>query len=487
MFGMIKMFRSGAVQFMFVATCPAVLHAQPSSFPPPSNLGDPAKLGLGIQRTMTLLETSTPERRNTVRILLYGQSITAGQWGVLLEKHLREKYPYANLIYQRLPLSGFATERLVRTAEADLYPSYADLVIFHDYGPNDDYETMIRKMREQTTAEIIIQADHLRRSEQLLAESNPESKKNDRQRYAADRNYRFLPQLALKYGCAFDGRRDLWKDYLREHGIESGELVKDDVHPNDHGTFVMTELIKAFLHRRSEIEIDPMNCGYVTTFQVGDELTPNGDSLRFRFEGNRVDVVFADDARGELEAMVDGRKPLDDPTMFYHGRNRVKWRDTPIPPGPWPPVLKMSFEKPLVEESWTLQAKQDLANPEVYEFTIRGSVTGDDGAGRSDQRFVSNSGRVVIEPADWDVRFSIVVLRRLDDLPTKFQLDWSTQTQATNKLSPPDASPGVERTVTVAQRLGDGKHSLVLRGDLNGIQAIRVYSPAKFPCPANAR
>src|SRR5436190_136343 len=50
-------------------TYPAVL--------PPHN---PQELGQNIQRTMALLATSTPQRRNKVRILFYGQSITEQDW-----------------------------------------------------------------------------------------------------------------------------------------------------------------------------------------------------------------------------------------------------------------------------------------------------------------------------------------------------------------------------------------------------------------------
>ena len=40
---------------------------------------DPGRLG-GVQRTLTLLATSTQERRNSVRILFCGQSITEQEW-----------------------------------------------------------------------------------------------------------------------------------------------------------------------------------------------------------------------------------------------------------------------------------------------------------------------------------------------------------------------------------------------------------------------
>ena len=43
---------------------------------PPVMFPDSSEWGWNIQRTMRLLATSTPEQRNTVRILFYGQSIT---------------------------------------------------------------------------------------------------------------------------------------------------------------------------------------------------------------------------------------------------------------------------------------------------------------------------------------------------------------------------------------------------------------------------
>lgn len=474
--------KSFLIFFGLVFLGPAIsLRAQSDAFPAPTKLGDPSIVGRGIQRTMTLLESSTPETRNTVRILLYGQSITAGPWGTLLEQHLRKTYPDANLIYERRPLSGFASERLVKTSEFDLYPFYADLVIFHDYGNNQDYETMVRKLREQTTAEVIVQADHLRRSESVIDESDPEAVENPRQRNAADRNYRFLPSLARKYGCGFDGRRDLWKAYLSEHAIEPGQLVKDDVHPNEHGTYLMTELIKAYLVKRDDVQINPMDCEYVQTYDIDDLANASDGELQFEFQGNRIDVVFHDHATESCDVWIDGEKPLDDPEMYYHGRNRVKWRDTPIPPGPWPPVMKMGFQRPLVVEKWTLLAKQDPEKPDAYTFEVTGSTTGADGGGRSDQRFVSDSQRIVIEPEDWDVPFSIVALRRLEKLPESFQIDWDVQAQATNTARPPQYDPGVEKCITLAQRLSDGKHTLRLTGAIDGVQSLRVYCPSKFP------
>ncbi len=47
-----------------------------TSFPAPQTLGPIESYGRNLQRTMTRLVTSTPQKRNTVKTLFYGQSIT---------------------------------------------------------------------------------------------------------------------------------------------------------------------------------------------------------------------------------------------------------------------------------------------------------------------------------------------------------------------------------------------------------------------------
>ena len=76
-------------------------------------------------------------------------------------------------------------------------------------------------------------------------------------------------------------------------------------------------------------------------------------------------------------------------------------------------------------------------------------------------------------------------MRRLKESPTKFQLDWKVESQAVNEVQPPPSTPHVERVVTLAQRLADGPHVLELTGDVSDVKALRVYSPNKFPRPAN--
>jgi hypothetical protein len=140
--------------------------AEPSAYPP-VKFPDSSDWGRNIQRTMRLLATSTPQQRNTVRILFYGQSITEQGWAKLVEDDLRRRFPHANLIVENRALGGFASQMLVKTAETDLYPFQPDLLIFHVYGAHDSYEDIIRRTRERTTAEILMQNDH---GEWLMAE-----------------------------------------------------------------------------------------------------------------------------------------------------------------------------------------------------------------------------------------------------------------------------------------------------------------------------
>lgn len=127
------------------------LRAQPSpDFPPPKTLGPVESYGRNIQRTMTLLTDSTPQRRNTVRILFYGQSITEQRWSKLVAEDLRRRFPHANLVIENRAIGGHSSPRLIKTMEADVLPFYPDLVIFHVYGDDGDYERIIRAIRART-------------------------------------------------------------------------------------------------------------------------------------------------------------------------------------------------------------------------------------------------------------------------------------------------------------------------------------------------
>jgi hypothetical protein len=108
---------------------------------------------------------------------------------------------------------------------------------------------------------------------------------------------------------------------------------------------------------------------------------------------------------------------------------------------------------------------------------VEGSITGEDGKGFIDERFVSRSGCVVIDPADWHLAWCLSYKKLR--LPDGFQIKWKTYPQFTTKYAPQAA--GIE-TVLV-QNCANGTHQLTLRGsaDRSGITALRVYAPAAVP------
>ncbi len=119
------------------------------------------RLGDRIQRTMRLLATSTPQHRHRVKILFYGQSITEQEWSREVARDLRARFPHADLVIENRAIGGFSSQVLVNTAEHDLYAFYPDLLIFQVYGANQQYEEIIANVRRRTTAEVLMQKDHL--------------------------------------------------------------------------------------------------------------------------------------------------------------------------------------------------------------------------------------------------------------------------------------------------------------------------------------
>lgn len=444
-----------------------------ADFPAAKNVGDPAKLGLQIQRTMTLLETSTPEHRNTVRILFYGQSITEQDWWKIVADDLRHRYPNANLIIENRALGGYASQLLVKTAETDLYPFYPDLLIFYVYGAHDQYENIIRRTRERTTAEILIQTDHVTTDEQQNEETDPAKIQISGKVWNSFMNYKFLPGIVAKYECGVVDQRNLWKQYLKDHNIAAPKLLRDGVHLNPHGCYLMAEFAKAYLIHRGDEKLDPMNCATVKTYSAGSpQLAWKDGKLVLEFEGNRIDAVFSEGSATAATILIDGKRPSTIPELYGFTRALAK------PGGKWPAVANLKSNELLQLEDWTLHAKKDLSAPKVYSFTLSGSLTGPDGEGRSDQKFVSKSGRIAIDPACWDVEFALM-LAGVKPAPDEFSASWKVVPHFVDEVSAPQLKDkSIENVVTLAQGLGNGKHTIEISGGSGTlISALRIYCP----------
>ena len=458
-------------------------------FPAPKNRGDAAQAGQNIQRAMALMDSGTQQKPNTVRVLFYGQSITEGDWWKAVASDLKERFPNANFVIENRALGGFSSQRLVHTAEADLYSFYPDLLIFHVYGAHDDYEKIIQRTRARTTADILIQNDHLRRSDKIEEDTDPAQVKNFRP-WDAFFNFVFLPSMAQKYNTGLLNQRALWKSYLQDNNLTPGDLLKDDVHPNAHGNFLMSQLVSAYLVRRPDEKIDPYNCDTVKTLVIGKDVFWEGDKLRVPFEGNRVDAIIGNVGKSDAEkqtasVVIDGKKPSQHTELYGFTRALS------TPGGKWPVILKVGFQTLPLLEDWTLQVTKqatkdttkDAAHDDLFHFALQGSQTGADGEGTSNERFVSKSGRVVIEPGDWDVKYALD-LPGIKTVPDNFTVKWQTVAHFSDTFAPRanntanNTETTIENAMTLAQGLKNGAHVLEISGGpQTSLVALRIYRP----------
>jgi hypothetical protein len=425
-----------------------------------------------LRRSLALLNSSTPSDRKTVRILFYGQSITQQAWWKEVERYLRATYTNAHLIIENRAIGGHASQLLVKTAEADLYPFQPDLLIFHVYGSHIEYENIIRRVRQRTCADILLQTDHITSDASLNEETDPA--KLSTATWDPWMNHLFLPGTAAKYGACRADIHELWKMYLRTYQLKATDLLRDGVHLNARGEWLMAELLKAYLAPLpSKSGYDPLNEPRVRTVPLSP--SPGRESLRLEFTGTRADLIFKPSAKGNLSVLVDGKKPSAIPDLYCFTRVSA------FPMSDWPVLLKVGSQAPLLPEDWSLKIDQTSADGKFCHFTLRGSVTGEDGKGYSTNHFVSKSGRVVIEPDDWNLAYCVAVFKR--PLPENHSATWQALLQGADTAVPPAASPGAEPCVTLAQGLSPGRHLVELRGTeiAEQVQAIRFYCPQGGP------
>lgn len=459
---------------LFLASAPAWLTrsqaAETRDFPqPPAWRPDPAQREK-LRRSLTLLGSSTPIDRKTVRVLFYGQSITQQAWWKEVAKYLRDTYTNANLIIENRAIGGHSSQLLVKTAEADLYAFQPDLLIFHVYGSHIDYEKIIQDVRERTCADILLQTDHVTKDTALTEETD--ASKLTPKDWDAWMNNAFLPDIARRYGACRADIHELWKSYLQAHKLKASQLLRDGVHLNAQGDWLMAELIKPYLAPLPEkAGYDPLNNEKVRTVVI--DAARGEAPARIVFNGDRVDLLLKDGVTDQVEPFIDGKRPSEIPGLYTFTRVSA------FPNSDWPILLKVGSNSPLREEEWTMRITEASSDGKVCAFTIRGSATGPDGSGVSTNRFVSNSGRVIIEPGDWNVAYSVKVFNR--PLPPGYEAKWKSVLQGTDHPQPHAPAAGIENAITIANGLSSGEHVLELRGRQRtaSIAGVRIYSPER--------
>ncbi len=436
-------------------------------YPTPNPADDTSSYGKHFQRSMTLMATSTPEKRNTVRILYYGQSIMGHRWSDMVDEYLRDRFPNTDFITKNLAIGGFSSERLVRTMHYDVFPFYPDLMVFHVYGSHIEYEKIIKEARKRTTAEIIMQTDHANKWPEHRADSFGEQ-----EGLTAKMNYWFLPQIAQNYNCALQPQRDEWTQYMRDHNLEPEDLLTDTVHLNEHGKWLMAELLKRFLVYLPDEPQDEWKY-LVKTYVIGEDVKWRDNKLTLEFEGNRVVALAAEGAGGTAQVLIDGKKPSEFSECYTFTRPSTTRNIG------WPAIMKISWQTPPILEEWTATFQDFNAEHDDFKFTVKGSITGPDGSGTGKEKFVSNSGRIVIEPQDW----AFVYDKKVSDQPTPdgWTVKWKVIPMFVDEYTAPVAEdPSREYQTVLVQGLENTKHILELvatSAQKPSIQAIRVYTP----------
>jgi len=422
-----------------------------AALPPPRPPADESAFGAKIARTMTDLATSTSEERKPVRVLFYGQSITRQPWSSAIGERLKNEFPNADFSFDNRAIGGFGAERLIKTAAADLYPAYPDLVIFHVYGGvGGELEAIIANIRKLTTAEIVLATHHIDAGNASVQKDN-------------DQSSQLIRDLAAKYDCELVEVRDEWRQYLADNQLQPQDLLRDIVHLNDKGCKLMEALV--WRHLRFDKKFANPHAGWIKTVPVH----PAADgSIKVNFTGNRVDLMQepTDKPRGTARILIDGKPPSANPKAYATTRPSeasAVW---------WPAVYAVGFQNPPLLEDWTLKFTEIREDAKKFKYQVTGSKTGPDGAGSSEEKFVSKSGRAVIDPNDFGIESAQKYTKK--PCPPGFEIKWSVVPMFQDTYNPKLDRP------TVVQLIENGPHTLEIIPNGDGVvpvKAIRVFQP----------
>jgi hypothetical protein len=447
-----------------------------------------ALFGAHLQRSMTLLATSNTEHHWPVKVLIYGQSIMGSD--ILthdIEAFLKARYPFADITLENRAIGGFGADRLVRTSLHDLYPYYPDLLIFHVYGGErtGELERIFSNVRRYTTSDMVVFTHH----------QNGDGKGD------LDVGPKWIRYLAEKYDIELIDVSAQWPLYLQDNHFEPSRILRDNVHPNEDGLALLTTLLGRHLQynplfRSGSVDrVRRYEARRALDEEAQDEIVFPGEAwkndregaigespagtLRLNFDGNRIDAVAAhvkDLAKtGSAKILIDGKAPSENPRLYA----------LTLPskgPGTWMPAIRaITFAKlPLVED-WILRVTEINADASQIRFTVTGSKTGADGEGTNTEKFVSRSGRVVIEPRDWMLADIMKIFKQPAPPAVGYEIKWSVQALCTDRYQPPVAADAVKvYATTLAQGLTNGPHTIEIIPNGDGpvpIEALQVYRP----------
>jgi hypothetical protein len=439
-----------------------------------------------LARTLEIIRTSTPANHKVLKVLFYGQSITRSGWHNAVVAHWREKYTNTVFVVENRALGGYASQILVRTTEQDIAAFYPDLIIFHVYGDHRAYEKILRMFRSQTAADVILQTDH---GEVLPDPPCAEGLQLTLHRkhgcagflwvhqrlWSDEMSYHKIQAFAKKYGMAVEPQRQWWRDYLLRTHIDPQSMLVDDVHPNDKGK----ELMANFFNRYFDGLVGQWN-GQTehNIVSIPADLARQTDGQAdVKFDGSRIELLSANPLAEWPVVTIDGVSSRN-----IDGCYQVT-RSSPVGSvSDWPAVNRIMLQHDHTPEDWLATITKISSNDKSFEFNVRASVSGDEGGGSSDQKYVSKSGDLKIDAQDW--MFERAYNLKHISLPIPFKVKWSVQFSCGNTPEIYDRGNGVtEYRYLLGAGLSNGTHSLrlsVAANDLTDLVEFRTYKPPLF-------
>ena len=438
--------------------------------------------GARIQRTMTLLSTSTEQLKHNVKIVFYGQSIVRQDYArKAVEAKLRKTYPSANLTVKNNSIGGFTAPSLCRTLHHDLLPEYPDLVVFHVYDgmTSGDFERIIRDIRANTTAEIMLWTHHI-------------SKKGSRSEIN-EANAQYRRYIAQKYNCELVELRREWKQYLAANNLQAEALLKDAVHLNARGGKLMGEIIarhfqvnttapggwfnsikkieavRAVIDHDSPITFPGKPWTYSKTNKEpyddyqGIVASKKSQKLSLVFTGNRVDLATlpVDKKTGSARILIDGK-----PVSAHSGAYAIT-RPSNVPGSGWPALKRVFLGKKPAIENWSVKFSNISADGSHYQFTAIGSKSGASGEGNNKDIFTSKNDSLRILPIDSEIAHSIQYSKAK---ASPFECKFSVYLMGTDTWKPKADS---DEHTTVIQGLENTKHTLTIIPNGDGLVPLR--------------
>jgi hypothetical protein len=431
-----------------------------------------------LSRSLSLLKSATETYHPEVRIMIYGQSHSLGEWPGYLIDNIKQAYPHARIVWTNKSVVAFSSMLLSRSVKSDVIPWQPDLLFLHCLGDDkDDYHRLYSTVSKFCTADVVVQGDHVNTAggtlESLdLSEIGPDSK-------PVLRNYHWLPEIVNQYNFCWADIRTPWKEYLISNNVYYLDMLRDGFHCNDRGHLLTAHLLFQFLAPKSNADsIDPLNNAKIRTLELHKDITISGNHLPIKFTGNRVDVIYNETSSPNApvyEYTLDNKNPDTVQSLYDFDRASFTWGL------PWPGILGASHVTMPLEEQWTISTKSiSLVTGQVF-FSVEGSKTGPDGEGSNFFfPFVSNSGRLKIEPQAFMQGLAFMYSQQ--EPPADWKITVNCVLRAVRSFRP---RPWLEKTAEVSETLflssDDQKHELDIKSKVagvSGIKGFRVFSPS---------